>query len=150
MGLDKKKKEISEEKLRQRLLSERESRRIAQRFDSLEKKVHHLLTHGDSVDLQEALDRPHLAVPLTPSPPSPSSEHYREAAQWSHASGLERQGGATGTGAYSTPVPAKVLWTLLKSYYGVTPSYAEDVQLTPRGTLPITLNVAGMLHYDTS
>lgn len=154
MGLDKKKKEINEEKLRQRLLSERESRRIAQRFESLEKEVHRLLTRGGSVDLQEALDRPSVAVPLTPPPPPPppwsdedntmpsSPEHYKEAAQWNYASSLEGQRGAINTGTYSTPVPETGLWTLLRAYGGVIPG--QDDQVTPRDSLPMTLDITGM------
>lgn len=152
MGSDRKKKEKNDEKLRQRLLSERESRRIAQRFESLEKEFHRLMSREGSIDLQEALDRPPVEVPSTPPPPPPPpwsgnedatppiSMHYKEAAQWNYAEG---QVGTSNTGTCTTPVSVNVLWALLGSYGGVTP--ASDDQVTPR-VPPMMLNVTGMLH----
>lgn len=159
MGPHKKKKE----KLRQRLLSERESRRIAQRFESLEKEVHRLLTSGDSIDLQEAGVQKSIATPTPPLPPPPPwsipgnddctitppiIKYFKRSAQWNYPSSPNRQEGAASTtlaGTSTTVVSVDVLYALLQSS-GVTPSHAPHVQVIPRVPLPVTLAVTGMSH----
>lgn len=159
MGSHKKKKE----KLRQRLLSERESLRIAQRFESLEKEVHRLLTSGDSLDLQELGAQQPIATPATPPlpPPPPWSipgnedctitppiiKYFKRSAQWNYASNPSGQG-ATRTAlarTSTTAVSVDVLYALLQSS-GVTPSHVPHVQVIPRVPLSVTLAVTGMSH----
>lgn len=158
MGSRKKKKEKIDEKLRQRMLAERESLRIAKRFETLEKEVHRLLTSGDSDDQEEDGGRQPVAVPPTPPlpPPPPWSKpqagneenpkYFKGTAQWNYSSSPEGQGATSTvpTGTSTTPVPLKMMWVLLRPTGDVTTSYVPHGQVTPSVPLSVTIDVAGL------